>query len=87
MGSSIQNRIFKKGSTTFYTASISFPQKIKEDVFVLYSFVRKADDYLDAVPNNTSGFYNYKNLYLKMLQSKTGDLESDTKTDENLFYD
>lgn len=40
-------KIFQQGSTTFFYSSIFFPSSIRVDVFDLYAFVRKADDYVD----------------------------------------
>lgn len=45
-----EQKIFKKGSTTYYFTSKFFPKKIRDDVFKLYTFVRIADDYVDAEP-------------------------------------
>lgn len=45
-----EQKIFKKGSTTFYFASKFFPKKVRDDVYRLYSFVRVADDYVDEAP-------------------------------------
>jgi phytoene synthase len=42
-----EQKIFKKGSTTYYFSSRFFPKKVRDDVFRLYSFVRVADDYVD----------------------------------------
>jgi phytoene synthase len=42
-----EQKIFKKGSTTYYFSSKFFPKKVRDDVFRLYSFVRVADDYVD----------------------------------------
>jgi phytoene synthase len=46
----VEKGIFKAGSTTYYFSSKFFPRKIRDDVFKLYSFVRVADDYVDAKP-------------------------------------
>jgi len=53
--------LFKKGSRTYFYSSIFFPFPIRNNVFVLYSFVRKADNYVDAVPQDLDGFYKLKN--------------------------
>lgn len=52
--------IFKKGSKTFYTASMFFPRHVRRDVTRLYAFVRIADDFVDQVPPNKKGFYDLK---------------------------
>ena len=60
--------IFKKGSTTYYNSTKLFPAKIRKDVTTLYSFVRIADNYVDAVPQDVEGFMNFKNTYYGALK-------------------
>lgn len=55
-----KNTIFKKGSTTYYYSSLFFPAEMRQDVFTLYAFVRTADDYVDAIPQQIKAFNNYK---------------------------
>jgi len=72
--------IFKEGSKTYFYSSIFFPTYIKKDVFTLYGFVRKADNYVDSIPQNVNGFYEFKEKYYRAINGK--------KTDEiviNLF--
>jgi 15-cis-phytoene synthase len=70
---------FKKGSTTYFNSSLFFPKSIKNDVFILYGFVRKADDYVDAVPQEADGFYTFKDMYRKALEGKkTNDIIIDS---------
>ena len=65
--------IFKKGSTTYYNSTKLFPSKIRKDVTTLYSFVRIADNYVDAVPQDLEGFRNFKSNYYHALKGeKTG---------------
>jgi len=67
------NKIFKNGSKTYYYSSFFFPPKVKEDVFILYSFVRLADDYVDTIPQKKEEFYKFKDQYLQSLKEmKTG---------------
>lgn len=56
MKTSLEQTIFKNGSTTYYFSSKFFPVAVREDVFKLYSFVRVADDYVDCVPARTKDF-------------------------------
>jgi 15-cis-phytoene synthase len=51
--------IFKKGSRTYFYSSVFFPQKIKREVFILYAFVRTADDYVDQIPQDEESFRNF----------------------------
>ena len=41
------DKTFKTGSTTYFYSSIFFPEEIRNDVFVLYNFVRRADNFVD----------------------------------------
>jgi phytoene synthase len=59
--------IFKNGSKTFFTASLFFPKNIKKDVFVLYAFVRVADDLVDSIPQQSEEFHAFRNKYTKAL--------------------
>lgn len=53
---SVEKDIFKRGSTTYFWSSRFFPKNIRSDVFRLYSFVRVADDYVDAQPQDKKNF-------------------------------
>ena len=57
--------IFKQGSKTYFYSSLFFPSYMKKDVFALYGFVRKADNYVDSIPQDINGFYNFKDKYYK----------------------
>lgn len=74
----IHTRIFKNGSKTYYYSSFFFPPNVKEDVFKLYSFVRKADDFVDSVPQQKTEFYDFKNRYENALKGEvTGNIVID----------
>ncbi len=70
--------IFKKGSKTYFYSTIFFPKNVKKDVFTLYSFLRKADDYVDAIPQDSQGFYAFKDRYQA---SKKGEVTGDVVID------
>lgn len=55
--------IFRQGSTTYFYSTLFFPRGIREKVFVLYSFVRVADDYVDAIPQHADEFYAFRDAY------------------------
>lgn len=57
--------IFKKASKTYFYSSLFFPKKIREQINILYAFVRTADDFVDSIPANSSGFFAFKNYYLQ----------------------
>lgn len=59
--------IFRRGSTTYFTSTLFFPPAVREDVFVLYSFVRIADDYVDAVPQQDEEFWTFCETYQRVL--------------------
>lgn len=65
-----KENIFKNGSVTYYTASLFFPRKIKEDVFTLYAFVRVADNFVDTIPADKNGFLAFKDETLAHLKGK-----------------
>ena len=71
--------IFKEGSKTYFYSSIFFPTYIKKDVFALYGFVRKADNFVDSIPQNVNGFYDFKNKYYEAINGKkTNDIVIDS---------
>ncbi|MBN1523063.1 MAG: phytoene/squalene synthase family protein [Spirochaetales bacterium] len=63
-------KTFKQGSTTYYNSSIFFPKKVKKDVFILYSFVRIADNFVDSIPQNAQGFNEFKTHYQQAVQGQ-----------------
>lgn len=48
--------IFKKGSKTYFYSSYFFPIKKRQEVAILYAFVRTADNYVDATPQDEKAF-------------------------------
>jgi phytoene synthase len=62
------NKLFKKGSKTFYFASYLFPTLIREKIVILYAFCRITDDLTDDYSDNLE---NVKliNLYVELLES------------------
>jgi phytoene synthase len=70
--------IFKKGSKTYFYSTIFFPKTVKKDVFTLYSFLRKADDYVDSIPQDAESFYAFKDRYT---DSKSGNVTGDVVID------
>ena len=70
---------FKKGSKTYFYSSIFFPAKAREEVFILYSFVRKTDDFVDAIPQQKTDFYNFCRKYREAIKGKnSGDIIIDS---------
>jgi phytoene synthase len=57
-------RIFRRGSTTFFLSSLFFPAEVRRDVFALYAFVRRADDFVDAVPPRPAEYRAFEAAYL-----------------------
>ena len=71
--------IFKQGSKTYFYSSLFFPTYMKKDVFALYGFVRKADNYVDSIPQDVNGFYKFKEKYYKAINgTKTNDIVIDS---------
>jgi len=71
--------IFQQGSRTYFYSSLFFPNYLKKDVFTLYGFVRKADNFVDSIPQKINEFYRFKSKYYKALQgTSSGDIVIDT---------
>lgn len=63
MADAIHYETFKSGSKTYFNSSVFFPRDVREDVFVLYGFVRVADNYVDQVPQDREGFEEFCRAY------------------------
>jgi phytoene synthase len=71
--------IFRKGSRTYFYSSLFFPMHIRREVFILYGFVRKTDNFVDVVPQDRAGFYDFKQKYYQAKSGKeTGDIVIDS---------
>ncbi len=68
--SSIHFRTFERGSKTYFNSSRFFPRSMRDDVFLLYGFVRTADDFVDAVPQDGTGFRRFRDAYREALGGK-----------------
>lgn len=58
-----EEQIFKEGSTTYYWSSRFFSPKVRADVLKLYSFVRVADNFVDATPQDIKSFKKLEKLW------------------------
>ena len=63
-------RIFQRGSTTYFYSSMFFPRAVRDDVTKLYAFVRTADDFVDATPQDAQGFAKFVTEYHSALAGK-----------------
>jgi phytoene synthase len=75
MNISTSNNIFSdityRSSKTFYFSSLLFPRKIKQDVFILYSFLRVTDDLVDMVNPSKELLDNYKTRTVLAIKGST----------------
>ena len=63
MSAGVQGKVFKAGSTTYFNSSLFFPPAMRAEVFALYGFVRVADNYVDAVPQEAESFRQFVARY------------------------
>ena len=56
---------FRQGSKTYFNSTRFFPEPVRSDVFLLYGFVRTADDFVDAVPQDRNGFERFRGTVLR----------------------
>ncbi len=71
---SIQDRVFKKGSKTYFRSSLFFPEVVRRQVSTLYAFVRVADNFVDGSPQDRPGFDAFRARYRQALAgTRTGD--------------
>ncbi|MBU1616750.1 MAG: phytoene/squalene synthase family protein [Candidatus Margulisbacteria bacterium] len=64
MPDKLKTSIFRQGSRTYFYSSVFFPSAVKEDVFTLYAFVRRADNFVDSIPQDRNGFLIFRENYL-----------------------
>lgn len=58
-----QRDVFRRGSKTYFNSSVFFPPAVRRDVYALYAFVRVADDFVDSIPQDQGGFYDFRHRY------------------------
>lgn len=73
------DNLFKNASKTFYNSTRLFPKSIRDDVFILYAFVRTVDDFVDGDPQDIEGFNKFWNKYKN--DRKTGSSNSELIND------
>lgn len=66
-------KIFRENSTSYYYSSLFFPEEVKEKVFKLYAYTRKADDYVDEIPQDKKGYYKFRESSKKALSGERTD--------------
>jgi phytoene synthase len=74
----VHYQTFKRGSKTYFNSSLFFPENVRRDVFALYGFVRVADDFVDATPQDADGFHRFTERYYRAVK---GTLSGDTIVD------
>ena len=70
--SPLHRETFRSGSKTYYNSSLFFPQAVKNDIYVLYGFVRVADNHVDQLPQDVAGFRDFVARYHRALGSGNG---------------
>lgn len=64
---------FRNGSKTYFNSSLFFPPDVRRDVFVLYGFVRVADNFVDAVPQQADEFRQFVSRYKEAAEGAFAD--------------
>lgn len=74
MTGNVHRDTFRTGSKTYYNSSRFFPPAVRRDVYILYGFVRVADNFVDSVPQDVSGFESFVTRYRRAVRGAvTGD--------------
>ncbi len=87
---SIHRETFRNGSKTYFNSSRFFPADVREDVYVLYGFVRVADNFVDSLPQDVAGFEGFVTRYRRAARGTvTGDeiIDSYVKLAERRNFD
>jgi phytoene synthase len=75
----VHEQTFKKGSKTYFNSSLFFPRSVREHVYILYGFVRVADDFVDAIPQEEQQFRLFCKQYRDALKgNKSGNVIIDS---------
>ena len=61
---------FKAGSRTYFNCALFFPKEARNDVFIMYAFLRTADDLVDGTPPDREGFNAFREKYRAALSGK-----------------
>ena len=67
----MDNSIFKKASRTHYYSSVFFPKKTREDINILYTFLRTIDDLVDDYKYPWKEYKYFKKEYKNVLLGKS----------------
>ncbi len=74
-----QYAVFKGGSKTYFNSSLFFPPDVRRDVFILYAFVRVADNFVDDIPQDECGFRAFAEAWER---AECGDASGDPIIDD-----
>lgn len=69
----LHREVFRSGSKTYFNSSLFFPRDIRDDVFLLYGFVRVADNFVDSVPQRPDEFHAFVERYHRSLSGERTD--------------
>lgn len=68
MTKNADKKLFRNTSKTYYYSTRFFPKRLRRDIARLYSFVRIADDYVEAVPAQSEKITELERQYQKALK-------------------
>lgn len=59
----------------YFYSHLFFPKQVKADVFILYGFDRKVDDFIDQVPQQKEKYFDFENEFYNSINGKhSGDI-------------
>jgi len=68
--------ITRSASKTFYFASLFFPKNVRNDVYVLYAFLRISDDLVDAIPPRLAEYELFKKNTIAAIEGVPASVDS-----------
>ena len=78
----LHRETFRTGSKTYFNSSRFFPPRVRNDVYILYGFVRVADNLVDRIPQDEIGFEEFVTRYRRAMRGETtGDIIVDSFVD------
>lgn len=60
--------LMRRASTTYYYTALFFPRSIRKKVMTLYAFVRTADDFVDAMPQQQDAFLTFEKEWYSFIK-------------------
>ena len=62
-------KLFEQNSVTYFNSTQLFPEHTRDDITILYGFVRIFDNFVDTTPQQSEQFFDYKKKFHEALDN------------------